>query len=76
MGIRALETELCADRRQAGGEIDELLFLPNGPVEAVANEGARDIDQMQAARVGEAKGRAIEGALLVIERRFLGVLAR
>ena len=67
-------TELCADRRQTGGEIDELLFLPNGPVEAVANEGARDIDQTQTARLGEAKGRAIESARLVVERRFLGVL--
>lgn len=74
MGSRAFEPELCANGAKAVGEIDELLFLPDSPFETIANEGAGYVDQMQTARIGKAKGRAIEGALLVVERRLLGIL--
>lgn len=76
MARRAGQTDLAGDRPQAHSEIRQFILLPHCPFEAIVYDGARDMEELEAARVGEAKGGAIQSTRFVIECGFLGVLAR
>ncbi|MNV62488.1 hypothetical protein D3C71_1550360 [compost metagenome] len=70
------QSETARDGSEPRNEIGQYVLLMDGPLQPIAQQGAPDVHQMQATRVGKPECFAISRGVLIIERRFLGAVTR